>query len=515
MNTPPAPIQSLVRRIADRVFFRYDALHIRNFTYNSFAAIVTPLIWIISTPLYLSLLGAELFGIWLLINSVLGIGGIAIAGQGQACVRYVSHYRAAGDSDAVKEIVQSGLTLHAILGLLASTVIFAASDPIMELLVKDAGHIREIAADATRIAAIGLFARSIDAVFHSSLMGFERYDQAQKINIFVNVASTGANLGIVWLGGGLSEIVLSTIIIQILGSLLKLRILHRYIGGFIRPEWNMSRFREMLPYSLKTWVQDSLGIAFGNADRIICSMLLGPAAVSYYSIAQRIVEQIHGLLSQASSSFFPFASALHSRGDLTALRRAYDSVSGYVAIGAVGCLTPLFLFADEILRLWIDDDTAAAAAIAVRLFCIRFAFLSSGIVNYHILMASGQAGFLAILTIVQVPLCIVAMWLLTAEFGVIGLPMGQFVSIPFMVYSRFYASRNIFGSLDITSNVALISISIIPICIAGAWWLSFSSISLTMLELTFAVPGSIVVVCLAAWTMIVACQRLGWLRSRI
>ena len=48
----------------------------RNMIISSLSAIINPIIQIASTPIFFKALGAEGFGIWILLNSVLAVSGV-------------------------------------------------------------------------------------------------------------------------------------------------------------------------------------------------------------------------------------------------------------------------------------------------------------------------------------------------------------------------------------------------------------------------------------------------------
>ena len=513
MKLPHSISRTRLLSVFARIIGPYEQRHLQNIFYNSAAQISAPVLWVISTPIFLSYLGTEHFGLWMLINSVLGIGGVATAGLGQSCVRYISHYRAADEPEAVQQVIRTALTVYIGLALFVSAILLGTSHLIAALLVPGPDGLQDVAVIVLQIAAVGFFTRSIDGVLHSGIIGFERYDRAQRIAIIVNIFTMVANIAIVLSGSGLYIVLAVTILAQCLGTAAKLMVLRDLANMAIWPGWNAARFREILPYSLKSWLQHTLSLANGHADRIICGILLGPAAVGYYAVARGVTDQLHGLLAQASSSFFPYASGLVQRGELAKLRHTYDHINALLAVGAIAAFLPFLLFADDILRIWIGEEAATTIANVIRIFSIRQAVLALGIANYHLLMGTGRAGFIAIMDAVQVPVTIIAMWYFTKELGISGLSLAQLSAVPFMIFSRFYASKILFGTYEIQSNLALLSIAFIPMGIAGTLYLLVSGIGdLTLLQLIFAVPGTAVIAGLAAGAMVFTYRWLGWLR---
>ena len=133
--------------------------------------------------------------------------------------------------------------------------------------------------------------------------------------------------------------------------------------------------KEVLRFGLYTWLQGLAGTVFAQADVFLVAGLLGPDALTIYSVCQRLAMQIHSLVAAGSSFLFPFSSAAVERADLQLLRNVCSQVMSVTAIVASSLGITLFIFSQKYLDT-LDEFRVCVAWFSVTKgigACLHFA----------------------------------------------------------------------------------------------------------------------------------------------
>ena len=77
------------------------------------------IVGIIYTPIMLRMLGQEEYGLYALVGSMIATLSLVDLGFGNACIRYISKYRALGDKEKEYNVNGLFLLINTVIGILA------------------------------------------------------------------------------------------------------------------------------------------------------------------------------------------------------------------------------------------------------------------------------------------------------------------------------------------------------------------------------------------------------------
>lgn len=428
----------------------------RNAMMNSGEGLLAPLLWLISTPIFVGYLGDDQFGIWMLVNGFIGVGGVLSFGLTEATIKFVSKYRALEDMRGIARIVRGTLLVYALLGILGA-ILAAGLAPVLGAWIFNSSEGNEtLGLAALRLGGLGIFLRFLDNVVQSVLQGFERYDLNSKVGMFVNASTVLTNVILVMLGFGLITLLWVMLGFIFLGTLLKAVIIRRAVMPSISfwPACDRATFGELLSFGFYNWIQHALSLINGNLDRFLIAGFLSPAAVTYYSVCYHLITQIHFVLMRAAAFLFPMVSSLFEKGDLIRLKRLYHKSTVLIAVVSVALVIPFFILGDSILRVWMGPEFADQATVILRIFCVRMAFIPIGIVNYYFLLGSGLVKLQATIVCVAAPISLLGMFLLIPKYGAVGAAVAQLLSLPLTVGSRILIEKRLFHEFSPHRNLA-------------------------------------------------------------
>ena len=470
-----------------------SARNAKNAFFSTADFTVNAVILVLATPVYLKGLGVELFGVWVLVNTVLGMGGMFSFGMGQATLKFVSKYSALGDTEQVKATIRGTWGIYLGLGIFGGSLIALLSPLLFSHLFKVDSSYETVAAQALAFAGIGLPVIFSNNVFDCSLKGFERYDYASNANIVVNVLRHSLQVCAILLGFSLIALVGIAILSQLIGLGIKVFVVRRKLlpGLIVLPTFTHAHYREIFSFSFYSWLSNLMGVARNNGDRLIIASMLGASAVGYYDIAQRILVQVYNVTSRAFGYLFPYASRMYEQGDMKKLRESYDRATAIISVLSVAMILPLFVYAHDILRVWLGEDAAVQAGLLMQILAVRFALYPLSIVNTYFLYGSNKVKAFAWVQAVSTVFMLLAIAFFTHRYGLIGAGIGQCCVIFVILFNRAYIENTIFRNWSLPRHVRALALVLTPLLLAANFLEVSTSSELTELFFFMAVVSLI------------------------
>jgi O-antigen/teichoic acid export membrane protein len=321
------------------------------------------------TPLILSHLGVEQFGVWALFSSVLaGYFSLLDLGLGFSFVKFISADYVHKDYDRISKALSLGLLFYVLLGggLIAAGLI--VERPILEFF-----HIHD-ATTAYRLALLASAISNIGAMFLSVFRGIQRMDKSNTIEMRMALVSAVTTILVLQLGMGLSGLALNALVMSILSALVAWRAVRRAVPAIsVLIHFDGTLLLEMFSYALQIWVSRFGTLISFQLDKLIISRFLGIGAVSFYEIGSRLALSMRAIPLVMISALIPATSELAARNEREKVLRAYMAASRYVAIVTVAMVTYLVVEASSIVSLWVGQGFEAAV-ILVQILAIGYGF---------------------------------------------------------------------------------------------------------------------------------------------
>jgi len=411
---------------------------LKNAGWNSVDFVVLPLLWLIATPFFVKSLGVERYGIWMLVNVFLGFSGMMAFGLGDATIKYVSKYRALNDAGGIARVIRSTLTVYILLGALGVLVSFTAAP----ILVTRVFHVQsqnvELATACIRIAGLGVAVRLIDGVLSAIFQGYERYDLAAMISVPTNIATVLADVAMVVAGLGVEGIVAGTIGVIVLSAVAKVVIIKRRLISelVLLPIFDRRALAEIFGFGIYSWLQGIGRILLNEVDQLLIAALVSTSALTYYTVALQLAQQIHAFLAKGVAFLFPLASVIHETGDIQKLNRIYFKALRFVTTGGVVLGLPMFLFAKNILTLWMGAAFAAESAALLQILAFSFSIMATSIVPYYYLNGAGYVRINTAFSLLSGALVAGANVLLIPPLGILGACWARLANTPTGLVSR-------------------------------------------------------------------------------
>ncbi len=332
------------------------------------AKIVVVSTGLVMIPAALRYLGAERFGLWMTINSILGILSFADCGVGNGLMNSIADLHGRQDEDALQRAISSGLAMLAAVGL-AIAALFVVLYPHVSW-----GRVFNVrTAVAAREAGPALLVFVLCFALNVPLGAMQRIQLGLQEGYYANLwqlAGSLCGLGGVLVGIHL-RLALPWLVLMVSAAPLVsaaangavfFGVLHPGLRPRIR-QVSLAAARQLARIGgFFFFLQIVVAAAF-YSDSLIVARVLGAAAVADYAVVQRMFLIIPLFLAMFTTPLWPAYREALARGDFSWVKRTLrNSLLGTTAIAAALSLVML-RSAGFILKVWVHGLLHPAPAL--------------------------------------------------------------------------------------------------------------------------------------------------------
>lgn len=382
-----------------------------------------PLLLFATTPWFLQRLGAAQYGLWMMLATTVGFGGILSGGTGAATIWGVSNnigragYRDAGG------VIRASLAIALIGGSLLSVIIFSIFWFAGATLFARMGSY-DLVRQTGLAAALLVWIEQLDNVFSSALKGAEQFSLAARAELVAKTAQIVAGALVLRWFPALWALYATLLIVALLRLFAKMTLVNRNFAlSHLRPSWSGSL--GILQFAKWGWLQGVGGVLFGVADRFFVGSLLGAASLAHYSIASQLATQIHAISAAGVSVIFPRVTRKLSSNDETDVRKLVKSAMAATLLlsGAIALI--LVYFGHAILIIWVGVESGTAAAYILPWLIAAYFILALNVVPYYLLLGMGRIRYVGMVVLAAGATSILTICITITDLGVLGAAAGR------------------------------------------------------------------------------------------
>jgi O-antigen/teichoic acid export membrane protein len=306
---------------------------------------------VLTIPLLMRVIGAEQYGLWVLVSAVVQMLTLLEGGLTVATTVFAARDLGHKDSPALSETLT--ISAGTMLGLASSAgvLLWLGAGFAVSLFSNLDPAQRAAATQALQWSALVVWMRLVQQIFVGIEQAFQRFGW---MNIITTVQQALTNLGMLGLAvfGGRVVVFMQWHAVVGCGilcahALVVWRLL-RHLG--LRPRWNGAKGREIGRFSLLIWGCSLGSVLFSQCDRLVVGRLLGAELLGIYGAITGVTVQINSLSALVAQPLVPLISQARARRQIDAsalgqVRHAFE-LNAIIALGlGVGliALAPLFL----------------------------------------------------------------------------------------------------------------------------------------------------------------------------
>lgn len=473
--------------------------------------IVPIFVSLFATPINTRLLGAEGYGLLVLILLIPAYFSFADFGMNIASTKFASAAFAEGDPEKEARVVRT-----------AALIAFVSSMPFALLMAIFSGKIVEafnvpdyLFAEATlalKIASITYVVNFLATTLNTPELSRLRLDLNISITSSIRLAGIVATPIVIYFGGGVVGAVLVALAVSVFTLaghvFFSARLLPNLVGFSIdRPS-----IRPLLTFGGSLVIAGIAAVLLTNIEKFVLTKVTSVATLAYYSVAATLAAMLTLFSGSIAQSIMPAFSQLQGEVNRPALNALYSRGVRLTLVWLIPASVFMTLAGEPFFTYWFSPDfgresTAPYYITIVGLFVNVLAYFP-----YAAIMASGRSDIFAKIYWIELVPYVLLVWVLASKFGAMGAAAAWSIRVWTDGLLLFWLAGRVGGVSYLHSNFRFIvlglAVMVIPL-------LSLACLgSLNVLTVIIAAVSG-VIYSYVVWTRVVLKEEANWLKAKI
>lgn len=393
--------------------------------------IINTLIQLVYTPLLIRMLGQSEYGLYSLVNSVIGYLSVLDLGFGNAIIVYTAKYRAKNDIEAEQKLHGMFKIVFYVIGTIAMLFGLILYFNVNLFFGKTMSDIELNKAKVMMlILTFNLGITFSFSIYSSIISAYEKFTYQKLIAIVSAIMKPLIMIPLLFMGLKSITMVIVITLVNVAVVLSnyyycknKLNIRIKYKG------FDKVLFKTIFGYSIWIFLGVIVDKVNWSVDQFVLGAVSGTIAVSIYAIASTLNQLFLNLSTAISSVFLPKMSKLvsqHASSD--------ELTNEFIKIGRIQyyimflACSGLILFGKQFIILWAGNDFEESYYVALFLIIPLCVPLIQN-VGLSIMQAMNKYRFKSISTAIMAIFNLEISLVLAKKFGAVGSAMGTCISL--------------------------------------------------------------------------------------
>ncbi len=385
-------------------------------------------------PLYLDLLGGELFGIFgffLLLQSWFVILDAGLTPTFSRQVAFIKGNNS--EMPGIKQLTRNFEIVFVVTAFLIFLLIFNSNSFLSINWIKAEQTSQDIISTAIFVMSLMIPLRWMTGLYRSGILGFEDQVWLNKASmIFISLRMIGGLLFLIFF----EKNIIHLLIIHLLFFALELIFfaIRFYLSlpknqlkisaSFF--EWNY--FIKLIPFSLSIGYTTILWVLVSQFDKLILSGILKLEQFGYFTMLIMITNGVMLMSAPISAAILPRMTNYVAKEKYEKLKNLYSTSSQLVVLIITSLAATLIFFGDEILYIWTRNEAATEWIGSVMpLFVLSSAVLSLAAFSYYLQTAYGSLKLHVIGETISAGLFLPIIYFSAMNFGVMGVGLAMLI----------------------------------------------------------------------------------------
>ncbi|MGL5903281.1 MAG: lipopolysaccharide biosynthesis protein [Cetobacterium sp.] len=435
-----------------------------------FTVIVSSLIQIIYTPMYMKYLGPADYGINSLVQSIIGYISILNLGLGNTMLRYTVQYRAENKLEEEKSLNGMFLVIYSVLMLIAIFIGIYLYSNMNEFFGKNFTF--EEIQKTKSIFVIMFLNVAISfplSIFSTNISSKEKFIYQRSIKLATIILNPIVAVILMTNGFGLISITVSTVFFALTSYIFDI-IYALKLGMKIKfSKFNKNIIKEIFLYSFFIFLNVLIDQIYWGTDRVIIGKYIGVTGIAVYSIGGIFNTLYMGFASSVSGVLFPKINRLIVEGKHDEINDIFIKVGRlqYILLGLIS--SGFILFGKDFITLWVGESYIEAYKIALWIMIPLTVPLiqSTGIA---IMQARNMHQFRSLIYFIIAIINLLMSILFVKKYGVIGCAIATGISFilgQIIIMNIYYKVRIGLDMIKFWKNILKMSIPLLISMILG------------------------------------------------
>ncbi len=397
-----------------------------------------------ATPFVIRLLGADGYGVLILIGLIPGYLGSADFGMGVASTKFGSEAYSRGRGDEEATVVRTAAFIAICSAFPIALAIFLFSFSIVSLL-NVPEHLLSEASLAMKLASVTFLIGILNNIFNTPQLSRLRMDLNTLVNSGFRILGITATPVVLYYGGGIIgavSVLLAASVLTLFG--------HLYISGRLLPELLGMTIDRRLVRPLMKFGGALVGAGFAamivaNLEKGILPRMVSVEALAYYSVAFTLASMTTMFSVAMIQSLIPAFSQLQGDEKREQLENLYSRGIRINLIVLVPSLVLLSIVAKPFFTIWAGPDFGRESITPFYILLIGLVFNIPAYLPYAAIMASGRTDIFAKLYFAELVPYLILVGFLTWKFGTNGAAAAWSIRIGIDAFFLFGLAKRLIG----------------------------------------------------------------------
>lgn len=426
-------------------------LLVRNTALNFFGQLAPIIAGFFTIPFIIRKLGVDGFGILSLSWVVMGNLTIFNLGISRAVTKFMAESLGKNEIDNLPHIVWSSVYFQAVLGVIGGALL-AFFSPY--LVTKVFNIPQNQTAETIRIfylIAVSLPFFLISETFSGVLQAAQRFDLVNAVRIPISIAAFLLPAIALLLGAKLFSVVVILLLSKIAAFFVYLILC---VGSFpiLRSDFSVhpAKMGTLLAFGGWLTVSNLLSPIFIYFERFFIVSLLSVGMLTFYSAPFEMISRIIIFPASIALTIFP-AFSYCSKDNSGILNEIFSRSLKYLLFVMTPAAVFFFVFAKDVLGLWLGNEFAVQSTILFQILTIAFFFNAFAYIPFTAVQGLGRADLKAKLDMVLAPIFIALLYILIRAFGLNGAGLARLTATIMDIVCMFWFAEKVgrFSARDI------------------------------------------------------------------
>lgn len=286
---------------------------------------------------------------------------MALLGLQTGIVRYVPIAVRQGDEAGLWGIIQIGILVPTLIGLILAGIVFLLAEPIANHIFSEPRM-----TPVLRLFSLGIPLAALIAATSSVIIGFKRMQYHVYANsVILYLVKFPLTVIMLLIGLGVVGVVAG----HVVALAVALALLFYYVNKLFPLNRPLNSARRnpgpLLRFTLPTYLASLVNMLGGSFETLVLGILSMTKEVGVYTAALRLSAVSSMFMLSLGAISEPIISDLYSRAELNQLRRYHQTVTKWEVMFSLPIFLTFVIFAEQLLSIFGADFTAGATALII------------------------------------------------------------------------------------------------------------------------------------------------------
>lgn len=465
----------------------------------------------ITAPFVIDMLGADGYGVLILIGVLPSYFLFADFGMGMASTKFGSQAYSAGDPEQEGRVVRTAALIAFLASLPVAALLFVFSSWLARLFNVPEDLLAD-ASIAIKIVSVTFVINFLNGILNTPQLSRLRMDLNTILTSGFRVVGIIATPVVLYMGFGLAAVASVLLVVSLLTLTGHFFVSKRLLPNLADLTLERELVRPMIVFGGAFVGAGIAAVLIVNAEKGILAAAISPEALAFYQIAFTVAAILPMFSVSMLQSLIPAFSQLQGDENREQLNALFKRALRLNIIGSIPALILVAIVAKTFFTLWIDERFGRESTLPLYILLIGVAFGLLAHMPYVSILAAGRTDIFAKLYWLQLAAYVPLVWFLTTKFGIPGAAAAWSIRTIVDTFILFSIARRTagvsFGFSQFARFLIPVSVMIVPLIT----YFYRGQIDALVISLT--------AICLAAyaiviWRTVLEPEEIAWIESRL